>query len=201
MCIREPGDRDLRVSDVLWPAEQPAGGQSPARVQKSYEFGPRPISFCISYSCQNQSQRCAVDRSASAPSMNFQSVAVNDAGLPAEIIRKRWHGVKTYHREEQSRERESSERHVERPITVRNKPATKLTYEQSASVASAPILLATWASETPRPNDNLDPTARAALSIRNRPILPKEECLSRPRQPGHDWHNRTQYRIPEFPSR
>jgi hypothetical protein len=46
--------------------------------------------------------------------MNFDRVAVNDAGLPAEIVSQRWRGTDTY-RENQSSKRSSSERQFERP--------------------------------------------------------------------------------------
>jgi hypothetical protein len=41
---------------------------------------------------------------ANAGSVNFERVAVNYVGLPAEIVRERWRGAKAYRREEQSRE-------------------------------------------------------------------------------------------------
>ena len=47
--------------------------------------------------------------------MNFERVAVDHARLPAEIARERWGGAKAYRREEQRRERETSERQFARP--------------------------------------------------------------------------------------
>jgi hypothetical protein len=55
-----------------------------------------------------------------ARAMNFRCVAINDAGLPAQISRERWRGANTYRREEQSREHESSERHVSVPTPSSN---------------------------------------------------------------------------------
>jgi len=48
---------------------------------------------------------------ANARPVNFERVAVNDAGLPGEIIRERWRGAKACRREEQSGERDTSECH------------------------------------------------------------------------------------------
>jgi hypothetical protein len=45
--------------------------------------------------------------------VNFERVAVDDAGLPGQIVCERWRGANTY-REDQSK-RKASERQFERP--------------------------------------------------------------------------------------
>jgi hypothetical protein len=52
---------------------------------------------------------------ANARPVNLYGVAVNDAGLPGKIICEHCRSAKTSSRDKQRRERETSERHFERP--------------------------------------------------------------------------------------
>jgi hypothetical protein len=47
--------------------------------------------------------------------VNFERVAVNDAGLPGEIVGKRWRSANAYRRKDELGRHESSERQFERP--------------------------------------------------------------------------------------
>jgi hypothetical protein len=47
--------------------------------------------------------------------VNFERVAVDDAGLPTQIVRGRWQRANAYRREDQWGKREALERQFERP--------------------------------------------------------------------------------------
>jgi len=50
-----------------------------------------------------------------ARAVDFERVAINDAGLPGQIVRERRHSTNASRREDRLRKRDSSERQFERP--------------------------------------------------------------------------------------
>ena len=77
---------------------------SQERVQVIRGLGPTSILNAVLAPAKLIALRRINAPKANAGPVNLERVAVNDACLPAEIVRERWRGAKAYRREEQSRE-------------------------------------------------------------------------------------------------